>query len=1109
MGSYQKLFDERELIKKSQNIEVSELQKESTLKWIEKIKNKELIDEERNYNNFSDYILKNILNYSTEDILANEPVPNGGGNVEFCLKNDENKIFCLIELKGQNADLDKKQSGGYSKRPTEQGSLYADYFQDLDFFVVSNYNKFIFFSKEYKLSKRYELNFEDFDKNNFEKLKIFLFLFSKEFTSKKVIESQYQEYIKEETEFSKKFYKLFFETLKLLTFEIEKSNENISRKESIFYAQKIMDRFIFTCFAEDNDLLNNKQFIHTNFLEAISKQESLWKRLNEIFRDMNKSKKDSFGEIIIPEFNGEFFSLDLENRINIEDKREDSFFEPQYFEKYTFKKKLRTDIADKLSPYSKIFRNLFLISNFDFNSDLNVNILGHIFENSLSDIELLKNEEVSKRKQDGIFYTPEYITDYMCRNTIVPYLSKQNCSDVDELIDEYSHSNQEILELEKKLSDITIVDPACGSGAFLNKAVEILLEIWNKLEEVKTNKGWYSTTTKKGSFISFDRFNQETKIKEIIKNNIYGVDLNAESVEISKLSLFLKISNRSNPKLINLNNNIKCGNSLIGGINEKNWKLFEDDIREILLEKDEEEREFLLKTLNRKCNKSIKDQFGDEFEFIKSFNWELEFIDIFFELKDNQVIRRGFDVVIGNPPYVRHERIKEIKPFLEKNYEVFTGTADLLVYFFEKGIDILKKDGQFAFIVSNKFARSNYGKNLRRFILDNTKFLQYIDEFKENQVFDGATVDASIIHLKKNIDLESSNLIYNYKHKINQNFLTFESWSFGDSNGNDLMKKLNKLNKLKQVIGNVRAGIKTGFNKALVLDDKTIESLNLSVNEKKYLVPFVKGSDIKRNLPITIKNKLVFLEGIENLEQLNNINNFLIQYKKELENRSDIKGKNKKWYQLRDCAFYDEFYNKKIIFPDISNGMNFTFDDKGSFMDMTCMFINTDNKYYLLILNSSVSEYYFRQIGSVLGKKGYRLKKQYIEQIPIPEISSEEQQPFIEKADIMLELNKEFYNEINFYTDNLKIDFELEKVPKKLEKFYELSKEEYLKELKKISKATSKIQQYYLEFDELKDKVMILLNKINKEEEEINKMVYKLYHLTDEEIRIIEEDVRK
>ena len=1230
---FQNLFLEEDLIKKSKNISITEKQLENFERWFEMLENERLIEEESNYNNFSDYFLKGLLNYSTENIEFQE------NDVEFSLKNNENKIFTLIELKGQKGDLFKKQGSGYSVSPVQQASLYADKFSDLEFFVVSNYNKFVFFSKEHKLNKKYEIDFLDFKKNNYEKLKIFLYLLSKEFTDKKIIKNEVKNYISKQNDFSKKFYKLFFETLKLLVFEIEKSNSEITRNDAVFYSQKILDRVIFTCFAEDTGIMD-KDFIHKNLLDEISKNGDLWKRLNEIFRDMNKSKKDNFGEVIVPEFNGEFFKIDLENKINVIDKREINFFDKELFENYNFDKNLSDELKEKLKPYSKIFYNIFLISNFNFKTDLNVNILGQIFENSLSDIENLKNEEISKRKKDGIFYTPSYITEYICKNTIIPYLSNKGNCEIDFLIEEYSSETKTIMELEEKLTNIKILDPACGSGAFLNKAVEILNEIWEKLEELKKDKGWYNTRDKKRNFIGFDKQIQESKIKEIIKNNIFGVDLNSESCEITKLSLFLKISNKASPKLINLNENIKCGNSLISGINENNYKLFENDIKEILKEKNEDDKKQLINTLNFKLNRNLKEYFGENYKELKPFNWEIEFVHIFFEIdKNDNLIRKGFDIVIGNPPYVRHELIKEIKPYLEKNYKIYQGTADLYVYFFEKGIVNLKEKGKFAFIVSNKFSRSNYGKSLREYILKNTKFEQYIDNFKENQVFEDAVVDPCIIILEKNFtsisfldkikigsnsqeqgtklknlfnnkkinyiieesldsgeilkiifdigfeilktsvnkvtevgfdlfldkikqiieslkkenkkefricyhkdfifydfnvkkfviinrnlkeksfeneDLEKLiieyNTYFNLENKlkyndtvISQNSLTIDSWSFGDEQKFKILEKMKKFISLKEIIGNVKAGIKTGFNEALVLKEKKMkEIIKNNKKEEEIFVKFIKGENIKRNTFTFDKNYLILLEN-RNLENYQNTKSFLLQYKEKLENRSDIKGKNKKWYELRPCNFYEDFKKPKIIWPDISNGMNFTYDDKGFYLDMTCFFVNTNNKFYLCLLNSKLIEFYYKSIGSILGERGYRLKKQYIEKIPIPEISKEKQKPFIKKADLMIELNKNFYDEINFYLENLKIDLEVEKISKKLEKFYLLEKNEFLKELKKISKKIKKIEELYLGFENIKNKILEIKNKIDLEEKIIDKMVYEIYELNEDEIKIIED----
>jgi Type I restriction-modification system methyltransferase subunit len=321
------------------------------------------------------------------------------------------------------------------------------------------------------------------------------------------------------------------------------------------------------------------------------------------------------------------------------------------------------------------------ISTFNFSSEVDVNILGHIFENSIGEIEELKADEKGRRKKDGIFYTPEDKTDYICRNTIIPYLSKSGKSNtVNDLMGEYWGS--EIEDLYEKVKNIKIVDPACGSGAFLNKASDILLEIHEAIhkEQYKDDKTLMPY---------FDNIKER---RSILLNNIYGVDLNEESVEITKLSLFLKVC-RKGLKLPNLDQNIKCGNSLI------------DDPK-----------------------------YTD-----KPFNWEYEFYEIFED--------SGFDIVIGNPPYVRQERIKDIKIYLKEKYDSYTGVADLYVYFFEKGLHILKIGGNLGYISSNKFIKANYGKKLRKLIMENASFKRYVDHTWD-KVFEGATVHSSIFILK-------------------------------------------------------------------------------------------------------------------------------------------------------------------------------------------------------------------------------------------------------------------------------------------------------------------------------------------------------------------------
>ena len=442
----------------------------------------------------------------------------------------------------------------------------------------------------------------------------------------------------------------------MLIKELENSSQDIDRLEAINLAQLILNRFIFLCFAEDTELINRFTIAdvlltpieHNNLFEF-----TMWDRLNELFRFADKGNEEKG----ISAFNGGLFEKNLRH-LEIRDKIDDASFFDDCRTKWTFNDKY-DDIESKLGVYKEtlnpIYKNLLTISSFDFGSELSVNILGHIFENSISDIEELKEDNTEQRKKDGVFYTPEYITDYICRNTIIPYLSLSgHINSVPELISEYETADL-LDELDIKLKNIKIIDPACGSGSMLNKSVEILFEIHEALHASK-----YANNPSLDPYLD----SLESR-KQIISNNIYGVDLNEESVEITKLSLFLELATsvgvKQGFKLPNLDKNIKCGNSLI------------DD-------------------------KNIVQN--------KAFNWKTNFYDEFVE--------GGFDIVVGNPPYVRQELIPSSeKEYLSKHYETYTGYADLYVYFFEKGINILKNGGILGFICSNKYTRVKYGEKLR------------------------------------------------------------------------------------------------------------------------------------------------------------------------------------------------------------------------------------------------------------------------------------------------------------------------------------------------------------------------------------------------------------
>ena len=623
----------------------------------------------------------------------------------------------------------------------------------------------------------------------------------------------------------------------------------LSRVEAVHYAQLILNRYIFVCFAEDLGLLPGQitiDTIHRPIRFRDLRGDEIWHRINGLFRDIRDGNKE---RKVYP-YDGVLFDENLKD-IQIRDLIEDPHFFRDTYQKWKFEG-YDIDIQGLITPYgdslNPVYKNLLRISQFDFASDLDVNILGHIFENSIGDLEDLKKDTRGRRKKDGIYYTPEYITDYICRNTILPYLSKSGeANTVKTLIDEYYGSGIE--ELDHKLKEIKILDPACGSGAFLNKAADVLLEVHKAIHQKK-----YKDKQDLSPF--FDNINQR---REILLKNIYGVDLNPESVEITKLSLFLKVC-RKDLKLPNLNNNIKCGNSLI------------DD-----------------------------PEFTD-----KPFNWNKEYKEII----DNG----GFDIVIGNPPYVRQEQIKEIKPYLKENYLVYTGVADLYVYFFEKGLKLLKHKGMFAFIVSNKFTRAQYGKPLRNFILK-YHLMEYNDYTGKN-VFMDATVDPCIIIIKKEPYIPSLTVKVNNRFHLDQTRLNEDSWVFERPEVLDLKDKINKQGtKIKDINGiNIYYGIKTGFNEAFIITkeikDKLIQS---DPKNKEIIKPILRGRDIKK---WTINYQELYLLYIPWNFPINDypvIKDYLLRFKPSLERRPEVKSGRVNWYALSRYAsdYYGEFEKPK------------------------------------------------------------------------------------------------------------------------------------------------------------------------------------------------------
>ena len=1074
---YNDLFNQTLMKKYSSQFKLSPSNHDIIKEWNGKLERGELESERSNHPVFQNMILMGVLGYNLDEIEYEKKEGEGLGRPDFVLK-DNNKEFMVIELKGQKINMDKGQMGrADNKTPVKQAFDYAENTEGVEWVFVSNYDEFRLYNW-HKRKQKY-ISFKASELLDKEIFSYFMLIFSKESHLKDgLIDKLFEKTLVVERELEKEFYKLYNETRLMLMRELEEFN-NFVRDGAIHYAQLILNRYMFVSFAEDTGLLPSQistDTIVTPIKKGNLRHRSIWQRLNELFLDINEGNPYKK----ISGYNGGLFEEDLDS-IQIRDIVDDHKIFQDVWQDWGFEV-YEKDIMHLMEPYgdkiNPIYKNLLTISSFDFSSELDVNILGHIFENSIGDLEELKEDVRGRRKKEGIFYTPEYITDYICRNTIIPYLSKSgNADSVEELISEYSDGD-EIDVLESQVMGIKIVDPACGSGAFLNKAADVLLETHKAIYDFKKEK--YTTTIetrggkgkgrvkREAKHVKLDSyFDQVNTRREILIHNIYGVDLNAESVDITKLSLFLKVCQKDR-KLPELDNNIKCGNSLI-----------------------------------------------DDSEYTdKPFNWKKQFPEIF---KDDE---GGFDVVIGNPPYVRQEKIKEIKPYLRKYYMVYTGVADLYVYFFEKGLDLLNKGGKLGFISSNRFIRSNYGKKLMELISNNSKFEKYFDHTYDD-VFEDATTYPSIFILQKGNPADNE-LIVNEIFSIEQSRLIESGWIFEPPEILDLRDKIyNQGIEIKEIEEiKIFYGIKTGFNNAFFIDKNIrIKLIKENPNSEEIIKPLIRGKDIKR-WGLEFKDiYLIFTRRGINIENYSAIKNYLEQFKEMLLPRNagqriGRKSGDYEWYEIQDTVdYFSEFEKTKLIYPVIASRLYATYDDRNFYLNDKGFMITSNDinlKFLGALLSSKTLHFVFKFFGSRLQGKHYELRKIFVEQLPIYPATPEQQQPLIEKADKMLQLNRALQEEVKGFQDWLQHTFNIEKLSKKLEKYYELSLDEFLAEVKKKKvdvKSRKNYQTFKNEFEDSLAKVQPLLREIALTDDEIDRMVYELYGLTEEEIGIIEDSL--
>jgi type I restriction-modification system DNA methylase subunit len=438
------------------------------------------------------------------------------------------------------------------------------------------------------------------------------------------------------------------------------------------------------------------------------------------------------------------------------------------------------------------------------------------------------------------------------------------------------------------------------------------------------------------------------------------------------------------------------------------------------------------------------------------FMWHLYFKDVFD--------KGGFDIVIGNPPYIRQESITDIKPFLEKidgkpNYEVYNSTSDIYTYFFELGHKILKQDkGVFSYICSKKYTRAKYGQNLRKYLLSKTQLSGYVD-FNEVQVF-GATVDTSIIFFQKSAnpkdnysftfclvgnDLQRNEPLIDYINKngnlYQRKYLNDDSWSFADLKSETVKTLIEKSGKKIKDWGiEFNRGITSGYNNAYYIDEDTKNALVAAdAKNSEIIKPILRGRDVSRYSYEFKNNWVLYIpwhfplhkdESISGASEIAEkafkkeyptIYKHLLQFKDKLSSRNKAEtGVRYEWYALQRFAntFFDNFSKDKVIWLVLTDKASFAYEKEGLLVNDSVFLMIGDNLRYLCaVLNSKLSEWYFDKITTSSGVGTNMWKKTYVEQIPIPEIPKAEMKPFEILVDYITFIKK-YSERISPYTPN-------------------------------------------------------------------------------------------
>lgn len=956
---------------------------------------------------------------------ADSSVPDGVLGF-FAMQGNESvsRVYAVIELKDASHDLDKGQKRQNDKRtPVEQAFSYAPKAGgNCKWVIVSNYLELrLYHASDQSKYERFELS----RLTEPDEIKRLLFLLHRdnllprsenEATSR--TEELFAARVKEEARITKEFYAEYKQARNDLFKHLCAANPSAPELLVLNKTQKLLDRVIFVCFVEDKEIIPRRTF--RRLLDDVKRDKfnrsdtKIWDRVRGLFAAIN----EGYPEEHINKFNGGLFADDAE--------------------------------LDALVIKDSVLEHIIALEKYDFDSDLNVNILGHIFEQSITDIEELKAQiagaahdaSKGKRKKDGIFYTPEYITRYIVQETVGGYLEERKVECGFEALPTITDADWQSIKRDKrnvltynktierhiaawtayreKLAAVKVCDPACGSGAFLNQVFDFLYAEGQRVNAELARLQLGQTTT--GDLQ-----------KDILQNNIYGVDVNPESVEITRLSLWLKTADRSK-ELTSLDHTIRCGNSLVDDPNVA----------------------------------------GET-----AFDWAAAFPEV--------MQQGGFDVIVGNPPYGAELREKE---WLKIQYaRTSFGNIDSYKYFVERAISLLRKSGNWGFILPDSYLAKDYFSDLRKLVVESASSIKNVK--LGDGIFEDVNLPTAILLANKDIEAQEKQFLFRDLSNIEPlekriqelTEQSFEIYSTPDFQHTFMTKQslinregcVNLIDVYDQVMGVKVYQVGKGKPKQTKQDMDNDTFVSKTKLDKSYL-PFIS-------------------QGIQ-------------RYNYESQSEFIRYGE---WLAEPREARY--FTNPKIVVREIVNPRIYAtyIEEAGVVKNIAAVIIaktlDFDLKYLLALLNSQLFTYFLMTESPKSANQSYpSFSSRIVKELPIKQVALPDQQPFITHAETILTTTRTLADLRKRVLTLLLSKTGITKASTKLQEWDALTWLELEAEFRKAKVKLSLNDQEELltYFEQKKAEAERLKATLQATDRAIDTLVYELYGLTAEEIAVVE-----